>query len=820
MVVWQYPWILFGILPVIIVAGMALNKNGGRLHRLTVVLLSFAALLTLLAASRPQVTVTATAQRVNLVVDDSAASATAFFRDPQKLRRFAQHHLPHGTHIRVELLGRHLRFLPIDSTLTPGLFQQRHFPPDAAHHIHWHALSTAHIRGPVWLFTTAYHHWPQRAPKTPLALTLSHPHAADVGIRFLRVRRDAEGIVNVGIVLDATGPLDAELQVRRNATLITREALRFHRAGVRVINVIDHKASHGQILTYHVRLISSDPWPADNRATVVLPTRRPTRILWVTDGSAAGSDGKNMRIMSPSSLPAVLSKFSAYRCVVLDNVSSRELRFAQVSALQRWVRDDFGSLVILGASRAFGAGGYADAEPVSRCLNSLSPLSSHLPKRTPTHVIFLIDTSGSMGRHVSGTGGQTRFDLARAGIAGAMSILGLRTHITVLAFSGRTIQIAGHTPAAIMHHLAHIQPNGSTRPDSALPLLRRLMHHHDWLILITDGAVPKLSPQPWKRLIRSTYSHMIIIAARQSRAIRRFIRSSRVRLVQTADEQQWRILLRRAARHAMLESMDTTPLHWTTFHAAGNPLSGTTRQWIRTYLRHRAIALAGNRHRNISLAAYWHVGLGKVAAMACNPQSPADGKLLRRMLHLAAAGAGSRHWQIDLRGIHNPDRPMSDYLQNPSWQANWRLRVSADRRRDFSLKLNAIRFAHGHEVSIPMPTVGPGVFQIYFHARHDAFTITVTGSRKSKTKPGRVHLIGRVWPRILPGPWFPATGYPSSPAWKNCQLINRASSQSTLWRPTVQRHLSLGNWLEILAAACVLGAMLCEIGRRRNPLPT
>ena len=345
------------------------------------------------------------------------------------------------------------------------------------------------------------------------------------------------------------------------------------------------------------------------------------------------------------------------------------------------------------------------------------------------------------------------------------------------------------------------------------------MHHHDWLILITDGSVPKLSPQPWKRLIESTHSHMVVIAAHQSRAIRRFIRSSRVHLIQTADEQQWRILLRRAARHALQGSMNTTPLHWTTFHAAGSPLSSTTRQWIRTYLRHRAIALAGNRHRNIPLAAYWHVGLGKVAAMACDPQSPADGKLLQRMLHLAAAGAGRRHWQIDLRGIHAPDRQMSDHLQNPSRQANWRLRVSADRRRDFSLKLNAIRFAHGQEVSIPVPTVGPGVFQTYFHARHNAFMITVTGSRKSKTKPGRVHLIGRVWPRVLPGPWFPATGFPSSPPWKEYKLINRASSESTLWRPTIQRHLAPGNWLEILAAACVLGAMLCEIGRPRNPLP-
>ena len=817
MVVWQYPWILFGVLPVIIVAGVALKKNGGRLHRLTVTLLSLAALLTLLAASRPQVTVTATAQRVNLVVDDSAASATAFFRDPQKLRQFAQHHLPRGTHIHVELLGRRLRFLSTYATDSSKLFRQRHFPLSTAHHIHWHSLTTAHIRGPVWLFTTAYHHWPQRPPKTPLALTLSHPRAADVGIRFLRARRDAEGIVNVGIVLDATGPLDAELQVRRNATPIARENLHFLHASERVMDVIDREAPRGQILTYHVRLISSDPWPADNRATVVLPTRRPTRILWVTDGSAAGSDGKNMRIMLPSSLPTVTSELNAYRCVVLDNVSSRELRFSQVSALQRWVRDDFGSLVILGASRAFGAGGYADAEPVSRRLNALSPLSSHLPQQTPMHVIFLVDTSGSMGRHVSGTGGQTRFDLARAGIASALSVLGTSTHVTVLAFSGRTIRIAGHTPAAIMHHLAEIQPNGSTRPDSALPLLRRIMHHHDWLILITDGSVPKLSPQPWKRLIRSTRSHMIIIAARQSRAIRRFIRSSRVRLVQTADERQWRILLRRAARHALQESTNTTPLRWTTFHVAGNPLSGTTRQWIRTYLRHRAMALAGNRRQKIPLAAYWHVGLGKVGAMACNPQSPADAKLLQRLVHLAAAGAGSRHWRIDLRHTRDADQQISNHLQNSGRADNWRLRVWADRRRDFSLKLNAIRFAHGHGVSIPVPTVGPGVFQTYFHVSHEAFTITVAAAHKGKGKPDGMRLIGRVWPTILPGPWFPATGSPSLPPWRNYQLIHRGRSVSHLWRPTVQRYVALGNWLEILAAACVLGAMLCAIIRRGNP---
>ncbi len=807
------------MVPVVIMAGAALKKNSGRWHRLAVAWLTLAAVLTLLAAAGPQIIVTATARCVNLVVDDSAASATAFFRDPQKLRQFAQHHLPQGIHIHVELLGHRLRFPLTDSTGTPGLFQQRRFPPGAANHLDWHALADAHIRGPVWLFTTGYHHWPRHPPKTPLALTLSHPRTADVGIRYLQAHRGMGGIVNVGIILGASGPLDAELQVRRNAELIARKNIRFLQAGTRVIEVIDHDAPRGRLLTYHVRLTSSDPWPADNRAAIVLPTHRPTQILWVADGNVSGWRKNVLHVIEPAAMPTESRQFNGYKCVVLDNIPGRALSFAQASALRRWVRDDFGGLLMVGASRAFGAGGYADAAPVSRCLNSLSPLSSHLPRRTPMHVIFLVDLSGSMGRRVPGTGGQTRFDLARGGIAGAMSVLGPRTQVTVLAFSGRTIRIAGRHPAAIMHHLTEMKPNGSTRPDSALPLLRRIMHHNDWLILITDGAVPKLSPRPWERIIRATDSHMVIIAARQSRAIRKFVRSSRVRLIQTADERQWRILLRRAARRAMREPMNTTPLHWTTFHAAGLHLSGTTRQWIRTFLRRRAVALAGNRPEKVPLAAYWHVGLGKVAAMACNLQSPADAGLLRQLVHLTAAGAGSRHWQIALRRVRTADQQMSDHLQpqNADGKDNWRLRVWTDLRRDFDLKLRAIRFSHGRDIAIPMPPVGPGIFQTYFHAHRDSFTITVMANRKGKKNLGRTHLIGRIWPTILPGPWFPATGYPSSPTWKDDQLINRKNSVSTIWRPTVKRRLAPGNWLEVLAAVCVLGAMLCEVICRGRP---
>lgn len=808
MIWFQYPWMLCGLLPVAIVFGRVWRRKYEIRRRKVAAWLALAAALLLAAASQPRLTVSWPAKTVDLIVDDTASSATAFFRNPRTLRILAQSRLTPGVHIHVVLLGRRLRPLSGSPSIQTG----------AANHIHWSALVQARLRSPVWLFTSPYQHWPLHAPVKAMAVTIFHPRVADIGIRSLRAHRSPQGDVNVGMVISADGPVKAQLKVWRNTVLIYAENIRFIHRGGRVISLVDPHPPQGRLLTYRVRLESPDPWPGDNAADVVLPPRRSTRLLWVSGEKPKVSGIRHLHVISPSALPTEAANLGKYQGVVLDNVSSRDLNFAQAFALKKWVQDDFGGLTIIGASRAFGAGGYADSGAVSQCLNSLSPLSSHPPRRTPPGVVFFVDASGSMGRIVADTGGRTRFDLAAEGIADAMRTLGAGVRVTVLAFSGRTIRIPGRTPDAIDHALAGVSPNGPTRPDSALPMLRDVLRRHDWIILLTDGAVPKLSPESWGHLLQSTQSRMVIIAARQSRAIRHFVRRSHVRFVHAADERNWHLLLRRAARRVLHVSMKTQPLPWGTFPAARLALSGTTHAWIRTYLRRRTIALAGNRAKNIALAAYWRVGLGKVAAMAMNLDSPSSADLLRQLLYLSASVTANRNWQVELRRRStNAIGGIYHGLQMNGGTNLWQLRVQTDKARGFSARLTAFLFVQGRRLLIPVPAVGPGVFESYFRIRQKAFAITVVRTQRAGNPLNRVRLIARAWPSVVPGPWFPATGTASLPHWKGCALIDRESPHPALWRPTVRRRFAAGNWLDIAAAACLFGAMLTEIFGRTPP---
>src|SRR5262249_23613277 len=80
--------------------------------------------------------------------------------------------------------------------------------------------------------------------------------------------------------------------------------------------------------------------------------------------------------VSPSGVPSGEAELLNYDCVILNNVNAKHLDTTQRVALQNWIKDLGGGLVIIGGDDSFGPGGYKGTE-----LEVVSPVDMDV-KRT------------------------------------------------------------------------------------------------------------------------------------------------------------------------------------------------------------------------------------------------------------------------------------------------------------------------------------------------------------------------------------------------------------------------------------------------------
>jgi Ca-activated chloride channel homolog len=105
--------------------------------------------------------------------------------------------------------------------------------------------------------------------------------------------------------------------------------------------------------------------------------------------------------------------------VVLVDVHARELGAAQVATLTAAVRELGVGMTVIGGNNSFGSGGYLGSD-----LEALLPVVSEVndPKRvTQVGIVYIVDTSGSMGVAVDGK--RTALDLAKSAASGSAAQL-------------------------------------------------------------------------------------------------------------------------------------------------------------------------------------------------------------------------------------------------------------------------------------------------------------------------------------------------------------------------------------------------------------
>ncbi|MEQ8674046.1 MAG: VWA domain-containing protein [Aggregatilineales bacterium] len=207
---------------------------------------------------------------------------------------------------------------------------------------------------------------------------------------------------------------------------------------------------------------------------------------------ALEESGLNVDYLPVDRMPIGVAPLTQYDSVILANLSALDLGQSRMEAIETYVGDLGGGLVVVGGPSSYGPGGYfqtpiEDALPVEMQITD----QERLPSLT---IAYLIDRSGSMG--AVSPRGIPNIELAKAAIIRSIEFLQERDRAAVGSFDFDAYWVAEFqnvdNAQALAGLVATLRPSGGTNIRSGMRLVARdivnepsdLRH----IILLTDGG--------------------------------------------------------------------------------------------------------------------------------------------------------------------------------------------------------------------------------------------------------------------------------------------------------------------------------------------
>ncbi len=223
------------------------------------------------------------------------------------------------------------------------------------------------------------------------------------------------------------------------------------RGGVARVRLTDRLTGGGAV-RYEARVKPvEDAHPENNSAEAWCEIAGGPRVVLVTNypddplATLLGAQGLTVdRVTDPGTLTA--ARLTGARAVVINNVAANKLSREFLGALDFFVREQGGGLLMAGGENSFGSGGYF-ASPIDELL----PVSMELRKeqrKFATAMAIVMDRSGSMA--ASAGPGLTKMDLADSGAARAVELLGDLDAVAIFAVDTQAHEVVG---------LAQVGPN-------------------------------------------------------------------------------------------------------------------------------------------------------------------------------------------------------------------------------------------------------------------------------------------------------------------------------------------------------------------------
>ena len=192
-------------------------------------------------------------------------------------------------------------------------------------------------------------------------------------------------------------------------------------------------------------LPAKDAHPGNNKANRWIEITGGPRILLIskyTDDPVAAvlrKQGFTVEVVSDS-LSLRVGQLSGTRAVILNNVPAFEMPGDFLNALEFFVKEQGGGLMMAGGKQSFGSGGYFES-----AVDPLLPVSMELKsehRKLAVAMAIVMDRSGSMGMTVPAGGkNATKMQLANTGASKAIELLGAQDKITLFAVDSEPHEI-------------------------------------------------------------------------------------------------------------------------------------------------------------------------------------------------------------------------------------------------------------------------------------------------------------------------------------------------------------------------------------------
>lgn len=251
---------------------------------------------------------------------------------------------------------------------------------------------------------------------------------------------------------------------------------------------------------YEVRLeAAGDTQPLNNRAATFTSVQGPPLVLLVAADSARATPlaqalsaaGARVEVQPPAQLSADQATLRRYVAIVLVDVPARSVPSVVQRALPVYVREQGGTLVMVGGTDSFGAGGWRRS-PVAAVLPvELEPPTQR--ERPDVALALVIDRSGSMTE--VGNSGRSKLDLAKEAVYQASLGLEQGDQVGVVVFDEASDWVLPlqSLPSVldIEQALSKVSDGGGTNIRSGIEPAAQALASVDartkHMILLTDG---------------------------------------------------------------------------------------------------------------------------------------------------------------------------------------------------------------------------------------------------------------------------------------------------------------------------------------------
>ncbi len=236
--------------------------------------------------------------------------------------------------------------------------------------------------------------------------------------------------------IEALRDAPARVKLLRDGAIRREEALTL-KSGTNWVRFRDSLRERGSH-TYELLVESSDDSLAENNLLQgVVEVQGPPRLLYLHSKGAGqrllprvlALQGYSVVEAAAEDLALSLPEISSFDLLILDDVPAHRLSPSKMEAIEKYVRDLGGGLIVIGGTQSYGAGGYYKT-PLERLLpvDMRPPARLDLPQ---VALLFVLDKSGSMG---AGPPGATKLDLAKAAAFAAADLLNRSDQVGILAF--------------------------------------------------------------------------------------------------------------------------------------------------------------------------------------------------------------------------------------------------------------------------------------------------------------------------------------------------------------------------------------------------